>query len=122
KIVGANAFNIKNLNAEIPLGKLITITGVSGSGKSTFLYEVLYRNLQARFERRYRSAKTFNCASFTGTEHLARSILIDQSPIGRTPRSNLATYTGAFTHIRDLFATTEEARLRGWKANRFSFN
>lgn len=122
KIVGANAFNIKNLNAEVPLGKLVAITGVSGSGKSSFMYEVLYKNLQARFERKYRSAKTFNAASFTGSEYLARAILIDQSPIGRTPRSNLATYTGAFTHIRDIFATTEEARLRGWKANRFSFN
>ncbi len=122
KIVGANAFNIHNLNAEIPLGKLVAITGVSGSGKSTFLYEVLHKNLQARFDRRYRSAQTYNCASFTGSEFLARAIMIDQSPIGRTPRSNLATYTGSFTHIRDLFATTEEARLRGWKANRFSFN
>lgn len=122
KVVGANVFNIKNLNAEIPLGKLVAITGVSGSGKSSFLYEVLYKNLQARFDRRYRSAKTYNCASFTGSEYLSRSILIDQSPIGRTPRSNIATYTGAFTHIRDMFATTEEARLRGWKANRFSFN
>lgn len=122
KIVGANAFNIKNLNAEIPLGKLVAITGVSGSGKSSFMYEILHKNLQARFDRRYRSAKTYNCASFTGSEYLSRAIMIDQSPIGRTPRSNLATYTGAFTHIRDMFATTEEARLRGWKANRFSFN
>jgi excinuclease ABC subunit A len=122
KIVGGNVFNIKNLNAEIPLGKMITITGVSGSGKSSFMYEILHKNLQARFERKYRSAKVFNCASFTGTEYLSRAILIDQSPIGRTPRSNIATYTGSFTHIRDLFASSEEARLRGWKSNRFSFN
>lgn len=122
KIVGANIFNIENQNIELPLGKMVAITGVSGSGKSSFLYEVLYKNFQAKFERKYRSNKIFNCASFSGSEYLSRAILIDQSPIGRTPRSNLATYTGAFTHIRDLFASTEEARLRGWKVNRFSFN
>jgi excinuclease ABC subunit A len=122
KIVGGKVFNIKNMNVEIPLGKMVTITGVSGSGKSSFMYEILYKNLQARFERQYRTAKIFNCASFTGTEYLSRAILIDQSPIGRTPRSNIATYTGAFTHIRDLFAASSEARLHGWKANRFSFN
>ncbi|MDP3957869.1 MAG: hypothetical protein Q8Q36_00180, partial [bacterium] len=122
KVRGGEAFNIKNLNVDIPLGRLIAVTGVSGSGKSSFMYEILYRNLRARFEREYRTAKLYNCASFTGTEYLSRSILIDQSPIGRTPRSNPATYTGAFTFIRELFAETEEARLRGWKANRFSFN
>lgn len=122
RVVGGKIFNIKNLNAEIPLGSMTTITGVSGSGKSSFMYEILYKNLQARYERKYRTAQVFNCATFTGTEYLARAVLIDQSPIGRTPRSNIATYTGAFTHIRDMFATTEEARLRGWKANRFSFN
>jgi excinuclease ABC subunit A len=122
KIVGGKVFNIDNLNAEVPLGKMVVITGVSGSGKSSFMYEILYKNLQARLERKMRSAKIYNCASFTGTEYLSRAILIDQSPIGRTPRSNIATYTGAFTHIRDLFATSEEARLRGWKSNRFSFN
>ncbi len=122
RIAGGKVFNIKNMNVEVPLGKLVTITGVSGSGKSSFMYEILHKNLQARFERKYRSAQTFNCASFTGSEYLSRAILIDQSPIGRTPRSNIATYTGCFTHIRDLFATTEEARFRGWKANRFSFN
>lgn len=116
------AFNIKHLNAEIPLGKLVTITGVSGSGKSTFLYEIIHKNLQARLERRYRSPETFNCESFTGTEYVSRTVLIDQSPIGRTPRSNPATYTGSFTFIRDLFASTEEARLRGWGPGRFSFN
>ena len=122
KIVGGKVFNIDNLNAEVPLGKMVVITGVSGSGKSSFMYEILHKNLQARYERKYRSAKVYNCASFTGTEYLSRAILIDQSAIGRTPRSNIATYTGAFTHIRDLFASSEEARLRGWKANRFSFN
>ena len=122
KIVGGKIFNINNLNAEIPLGKLVTITGVSGSGKSSFMYEIVHKNLQARYERKFRSAKIFNCASFAGTEYASRVVLIDQSPIGRTPRSNLATYTGAFTHIRDMFALSEEARLKGWKANRFSFN
>ena len=122
KIVGGKIFNIDNLNAEVPLGKMVVITGVSGSGKSSFMYEILHKNLQARYERKYRSATTYNCSSFTGTEYLSRAILIDQSAIGRTPRSNISTYTGAFTHIRDLFASSEEARLRGWKANRFSFN
>jgi len=122
RIAGGKIFNINNLNVEVPLGVITTITGVSGSGKSSLMYEIIYKNLQAHYERKYRTAKVFNCSSFSGTEYLTRAILIDQSPIGRTPRSNIATYTGAFTHIRDLFATTEEARLRGWKANRFSFN
>lgn len=122
QIKGGKAFNIKNMNVDIPLGRLICITGVSGSGKSTFMYEIVDRNLKARLEKRYRTAKTYNCTTFTGTEYLGRSVLIDQSPIGRTPRSNPATYTGAFTHIRDLFAATGEARARGWKPGRFSFN
>ncbi|MEX0931256.1 MAG: excinuclease ABC subunit UvrA [Candidatus Paceibacterota bacterium] len=122
QIRGGNLFNIKNLDADIQLGKLNVITGVSGSGKSTFMYEMLHKNLQARFEKKYRSNDTHNCKTFTGTEYLGRTVLIDQSPIGRTPRSNPATYTGAFTWIRDIFASTTEARARGWKANRFSFN
>ena len=122
QIKGGKAFNIKNMNVDIPLGRLICVTGVSGSGKSTFMYEIVDRNLKSRLEKRYRTSKTYNCASFTGTEYLGRSVLIDQSPIGRTPRSNPATYTGAFTHIRDLFAATTEARARGWKPGRFSFN
>lgn len=122
KIKGGHAFNIHNLSAEIPLGRLTTITGVSGSGKSTFLYEILYENLRARFDKKYRTNKIYNAASFDGTEHLSRAIMIDQSPIGRTPRSNPATYTGAFQFIRDMFAETTEARARGWKSSRFSFN
>ncbi len=122
KIAGGKIFNIKNMNVDVPLGRFVAITGVSGSGKSSFVYEILHKNLQARFERKYRSAEVYNCSSFSGTEYLGRSILIDQSPIGRTPRSNPATYTGAWTHIRDLFAASSEARVRGWKANRFSFN
>jgi excinuclease ABC subunit A len=122
QIRGGNVFNIKNMDVDIPLGKLDVVTGVSGSGKSSFVYEIVHKNLQARLERKYRTAQTFNCASFAGTEYVSRTILIDQSAIGRTPRSNPATYTGAFTFIRDLFAETSEARARGWKANRFSFN
>jgi len=122
QIRAGKIFNIKHLNVDIPLGRLVVVTGVSGSGKSSFVYEILHKNLQARLERRYRTAQTFNCQSFSGSEYLGRAILIEQSPIGRTPRSNPATYTGAFTFIRELFAETSEARARGWKANRFSFN
>ena len=122
KIKGGSVFNIKNLDVEVPLGRLVAVTGVSGSGKSSFLYEILHENLRARFDKKYRSNKTLNAAKFEGSEHLSRAILIDQSPIGRTPRSNPATYTGSFTFIRELFAETSEARARGWKPNRFSFN
>ena len=121
-IRGGKIFNIKHLNVDIPLHRLIAVTGVFGSGKSSFVYEILHKNLQVRLDRRYRSAQTHNCQSFAGSEYLGRAILIDQSPIGRTPRSNPATYTGAFTFIRELFAETAEARARGWKPNRFSFN
>ncbi len=86
------------------------------------MYEILHRNLRARYDRRYMTSHLYNCSKFSGTEYAGRSILIDQAPIGRTPRSNPATYTGAFTHIRDLFAGTNEARARGWKPGRFSFN
>ena len=119
---GGHIFNIQNMDVDVPLGTLNVITGVSGSGKSSLMYEILYRNLQARFESRNRTNEAINCASFTGTEYAGRAILIDQSPIGRTPRSNPATYTGAWTHIRDLFAAEPEARARGWGPGRFSFN
>lgn len=122
KIRGGEIFNIKKMDVDVPLGQFVAVTGVSGSGKSSFVYEILFKNLRAKLERNYRTAKIYNCASFTGAEYLSRVVLIDQSPIGRTPRSNPATYTGAFTHIRDLFAATPEARARGWKGGRFSFN
>lgn len=122
KIQGISVNNIENMHVDIPLNRLVCIAGVSGSGKSTFLYEVLHNNLRAKYDRRYRSAKVFNAAKFEITKPIARAVLVDQSPIGRTPRSNPATYTGAWTHIRDLFAASEEARLRGWKPGRFSFN
>ena len=122
KIRGGNIFNIKNLNIDLPLSKFICITGVSGSGKSSFMYEILHKNLLGSLEKKHRTAKLFNCEEFSGTEYLGRTILIDQSPIGRTPRSNPATYTGAWSHVRDLFAETTEAKVRGWGPNRFSFN
>jgi excinuclease ABC subunit A len=121
-VKGAQINNIQKLNAEIPLGRMSVITGVSGSGKSSFMYEVLYKNLQALIDRKYRTAKLFNCNQFEKKGELSRVIMIDQSPIGRTPRSNPATYTGAWTFIRDLFASTAESRVRGWKSSRFSFN
>ncbi len=122
RVRGAGLHNISNLDADIPLGRLVTITGVSGSGKSTFMYDILHKNLLGRLERKHRTAQLFHLKSFSGTEYVSRVVLIDQGAIGRTPRSNPATYTGAFTFIRELFAASEEARARGWKANRFSFN
>ena len=122
KIGGGRLNNIQDLSVEVPLGRLATITGVSGSGKSSFLYGILYANLRAKFDRKYRSAKIYNAGTFEGGKDISRVILVDQSPIGRTPRSNPATYTGAWTFIRELFAEGEEARIRGWKAGRFSFN
>ena len=122
RIRNGHAFNIEKMDVDMPLGRFNVITGVSGSGKSSFMYEILHKNLLGRLEKKHRTAKLYNCSSFTGTEYLSRVILIDQTPIGRTPRSNPATYTGAFTFIRELFAETNEARARGWKPGRFSFN
>ncbi len=121
-IKNGSIFNIKDISTDIPLGKFIMVTGVSGSGKSSFLYEIVHKNLEQKLERGSRGADPINCKEFKGWEQVGRVVLIDQSPIGRTPRSNPATYTGAFTFIRDLFSATTDARVRGWKPNRFSFN
>lgn len=122
KIVGAKKHNIDNLNVEIPLGRFVAVTGVSGSGKSTLMYEVLENNLRTILDRRQRDTHVINASKFSGAEYVSRIVTIDQSAIGRTSRSNPATYTGAFNHIRDLFASTTEARVRGWGVGRFSFN
>lgn len=119
-IVGARANNLKNITVDIPLRRFICVTGVSGSGKSSLLYDVLYTNIVRRLNRI--KSEEENLKELKGVEYVNRAILIDQSPIGRTPRSNPVTYTGAFTHIRDLFAATPEARFRNYKAGRFSFN
>jgi excinuclease ABC subunit A len=119
-VKGARAFNLKNITVTIPLGKFVCITGVSGSGKSTLMTEVLAKALAQHFY----NAKDLPAEHDTilGLEHLDKVIHIDQSPIGRTPRSNTATYTGVFTAIRDLFTQVPEAKMRGYKAGRFSFN
>ncbi|MFH1171356.1 MAG: excinuclease ABC subunit UvrA, partial [bacterium] len=119
-IKGARAFNLKNITVKIPLGKFVAITGVSGSGKSTLMTEILAKSLAQTFY----NAKDLPADHDTilGTEHLDKVIDIDQSPIGRTPRSNPATYTGVFTYIRDLFALLPESKIRGYKVGRFSFN
>ena len=114
--------NLKNVNVEIPLNKLTVISGVSGSGKSSFMHGVLAKNMEARLSRRNQSNEVIRAHTAHGFGQISRGIVLDQSPIGRTPRSNPATYTGAFDHIRDLFAETTEAQIRGWKAGRFSFN
>jgi len=121
KIFGASQFNLKKINAEFPLGKLICITGVSGSGKSTLLVETLYPALQQEFNPFFKGDVGIH-SRIEGIDNLDKVILIDQSPIGRTPRSNPATYTGLFDPIRDIFATTREAKLRGFKKGQFSFN
>lgn len=119
-IEGAQEFNLKNITVSIPLGKFVCFTGVSGSGKSTLMTEILAKALAQKFY----NAKDLpgKHKGISGTEHLDKVINIDQSPIGRTPRSNPATYTGVFTYIRDLFTQLPEAKLRGYGPGRFSFN
>lgn len=120
RIVGARENNLKNVTVTIPLGSLVVVSGVSGSGKSSLINDILAKELQARLH--HASTVPGKHDTIEGIEHLDKAIVIDQSPIGRTPRSNPATYTGLFTPIRELFATTPEAKLRGYKAGRFSFN
>ncbi|MFC2039018.1 excinuclease ABC subunit UvrA [Chloroflexota bacterium] len=120
EILGARQNNLKNIDVKIPLGKFVCISGVSGSGKSTLVNEILFKKLAQTF---YRSKeRPGDCDDITGIEHIDKIVDIDQSPIGRTPRSNPATYTGTFTPIRELFATVPEARMRGYAPGRFSFN
>jgi len=121
RILGASEHNLKNIDIEIPLGKMVCITGVSGSGKSTLVGDILYHTLAKHLIPEHRE-KPGAFKSIEGVENINRVIMVDQSPIGRTPRSNPATYTGLFTVIRDIFALTPEARVRGYKPGRFSFN
>ena len=120
ELINARENNLRNLNVKFPLGKFIAVTGVSGSGKSTLVNEILVKNLRKKINR----AKIVpgKCDDILGIEYLEKVIEIDQSPIGRTPRSNPATYTGVFDNIRDLFAETVEAKSRGYSKGRFSFN
>ena len=119
-IRGAEENNLKNIDVEIPLGKLICVTGVSGSGKSSLINEILYKTLAA--EKNRAKTRPGKCAGIEGLEYVDKVIALDQSPIGRTPRSNPATYTGVFNDIRDLYASTRDAKLRGYTQGRFSFN
>ena len=120
KLTGATGNNLKNVSIELPLGKMICVTGVSGSGKSTLINETLYPILNAYYFNGVKKPKPYK--KIEGLEHIDKVIDIDQSPIGRTPRSNPATYTEVFTEIRNLFTMTSESMIRGYKAGRFSFN
>ncbi|MDP9211813.1 MAG: excinuclease ABC subunit UvrA [bacterium] len=120
RVVGATENNLHDLTVEFPLGKFVTVTGVSGSGKSSLVDQILSKKLAQHFHRAQEEPGAHEAVE--GLEHLNKVITIDQSPIGRTPRSNPATYTGVFTNIRDLFAATNEAKMRGYSAGRFSFN
>jgi excinuclease ABC subunit A len=119
-VTGASEHNLKNVDVEIPLGVFTVVTGVSGSGKSTLINDIVYRKLAKEIYGSHQEPGPH--ASFEGVENIDKVVRIDQSPIGRTPRSNPATYTGLFSPIRDLFAMLPESRERGYKAGRFSFN
>jgi excinuclease ABC subunit A len=120
EIKGAKENNLKSINVKIPLGMFIAVTGVSGSGKSTLINEILHKTLAHKLNRARTQPGEYR--SITGIEHLEKVIDIDQTPIGRTPRSNPATYTGVFDDIRDVFSQTNEAKVRGYQKGRFSFN
>lgn len=120
-IKGCSQFNLKNIDVGIPLGNLVVITGVSGSGKSTLLVETVYHALAGKINRYHRTSPGY-FEDISGVENIDKVVLIDQSPIGRTPRSNPATYTGLFTYIREVYAQTKDAKIRGYKPGRFSFN
>lgn len=119
-IIGAQQNNLKDIDVDIPLGKFTCVTGVSGSGKSSLINEILYKGLSSKLNKKFAFAGKFR--EIKGWENIDKIIDIDQKPIGRTPRSNPATYTGLFTHVRELFANTPEAKARGYKPGRFSFN
>ena len=120
QVIGAEENNLKNIDVTIPLGVFNCVTGVSGSGKSSLVHNILYPALAKQLQRA--KAHPGKHKEVLGTEQIDKVIEIDQSPIGRTPRSNPATYTGVFDHIRDLFAQVPEAKMRGYKKGRFSFN
>jgi excinuclease ABC subunit A len=120
RVEGAQQFNLKNLNVCIPLGLFVCITGVSGSGKSTLVHEIIYKNLAKELYGAKSAPGKFK--SMKGLENIDKVVIVDQSPIGKTPRSNPATYTGAFSMIRDLFSQIPESKARGYQPGRFSFN
>ena len=120
KVIGASENNLKNIDIEVPLSEFVTVTGVSGSGKSTLVNEIIYKSLAQKINKsKYKPGKR---KAVEGIENIDKVVVIDQSPIGRTPRSNPATYTGTFDLIRDVFAMTQEAKMRGYQKGRFSFN
>lgn len=120
KVIGASENNLKNIDVEVPLSEFVTVTGVSGSGKSTLVNEIIYKSLAQKINKsKYKPSKR---KAVEGIENIDKVVVIDQSPIGRTPRSNPATYTGTFDLIRDVFAMTQEAKMRGYQKGRFSFN